>query len=117
MAIKLEPATLTNIVDGEMERQFQEKLRELAEIYAASEDYEHSGGSLQVGINAEIIFSLHAETRTVSVGGRVVLKSPKPRRVIRAAWIGDEGVEVDTAVQADWTKNVTPIRGGDDDNG
>jgi len=111
-ALRIEGATLSNIADGKLERQFQEQLAKVVDIFSEAEQYEHTSDVLTVSIPMVCEFYRHADTGVLNVAVRAQFKPPKLKRAVRAAYMRAGTIVVEVTKQEDLFTNVRPLRGG-----
>lgn len=96
MTVKIDPLTLSNIVDGELEEKFQDMLAEVARIFEIPDDgripWALSGGEAKCKMTLEIDFSHHFERRMTSVSVSTKLKTPNLKAASRPVMVRDGGV-------------------------
>ena len=114
MSVNIADATLSNIVDGLVEAEFQERLDEIAEVFDHPEGLVTKDGSIKAKIVVEIEFAKNLESGTVLVSGSAELRPLKRKKLVRGAFVKNGKVQVDTAVQSDFIHDaekasVTPI--------
>lgn len=99
MTLRIDPLSLANVCDGEIERAFQEQiLPELAVIFAdqAVIPWElGKGQSCQAKVKIELVFEHSFATGITAVLGSADLKPPKRRKVARPVMIREGGVFVE----------------------
>ncbi len=119
MGIEFEGVTLTNVAEGELEREFQEVLPEVLGAFAEPEMYEHTSGVMICKVPLEITFTRQAETGVVIVGVRAAFKPPKRREIVRAAFMRDGVMLVEHAQQQELPleTNVTAIGAANENGG
>ena len=110
--IEFEGLTLSNVAEGELEKEFQEVLPNVVAAFAEPELYEHTAGVMICKTPLELVYMRHAETGTVHVSVRAAFKPPKRREIVRAAWVREGAVLVEKAKQLELPTemNVTKIR-------
>ena len=101
--------TLANVVDGELEAQFQEELMKVLDVRAMLGAYKEAGGVVSCAINMSVGFSFHIESGAVIIDADANFKAPKRKPVARAAFVKNGQVLVENAVQTNLLDNVTPI--------
>jgi len=73
--------TLSDLNDGELERQFQDALGELAAVLEDGDEYERNkDGILTSSIELELVFTRKGDDAMLSLDTRARLKRPKRKR-------------------------------------
>jgi hypothetical protein len=109
--LRIEGASLANIADGELERQFQEQLAKVVEVLNESELYEHTNNVLTVSVPMVCEFARHADTGALSVAVRADLKLPKRQRAVRSAFLRAGTIVVEATRQEElFPKTLRELR-------
>ncbi|OFW99275.1 MAG: hypothetical protein A3E78_11860 [Alphaproteobacteria bacterium RIFCSPHIGHO2_12_FULL_63_12] len=110
--MKVEGMTLANVIDGELEEQFQHCLLKVVEYFAEAEWYEHTGEAEILTVKMPIEIALHREAGSgiVSVSARAGVKEPKRKTVTRAAFVKSGAVLVMPEIEAPLFDNVRKIK-------
>ena len=104
LTIQLDPLSLSNVCDGEMERQFQENiLPELAAAFEVANDgvipWELSGGRATCKVKVSLEFIHSFETGITAVKGGVDITLPKRKKTARPVMIRDGAVFTERSLQ------------------
>ncbi len=112
IGMKVEGMTLANVIDGELEAQFQRCLAKVVDYFAEAEEYEHAGEAEILTVKIPIEIALHREAGSgiVSVSGRAGVKEPKRKTSTRAAFIKAGSVLVMPEIQEPMFDNVRKIK-------
>ncbi len=114
-----EPVTLTNVAEGELERQFAECLNDVITAFEEQYEYEPSANTIRARVDMTVEFQKNLETGGVLVGVRAKYTAPKRRAAMRAAFIQNGTVLVESAEQMALpteASNVTPITKSEETN-
>jgi hypothetical protein len=99
MTLRIDPLSLANVCDGEIERAFQEQiLPELATIFATQDPIPWElgkGSTAQAKVKIELTFEHSFDTGITAVLGGVDIKPPKRRKIARPVMIREGGVFVE----------------------
>ena len=112
IGMRVEGMTLANVIDGELEEQFQHCLLKVVEYFAEAERYEHTGEQEILTVKLPIEIALHREAGSgiVSVSARAGVKEPKRKIVTRAAFVKSGSVLVIPEIEAPLFDNVRKIK-------
>lgn len=92
--MKLTPATLSTLNGGELEAQFQERLREALAIFAEPGAFQLSSGRVVVGVNVGIEICLNPQNNDVLVVTSCDLKLPKRQKQAAGMYLKGDKVMV-----------------------
>lgn len=114
--IPLTGATLATIVDGELERSFQDDLARFVEITDQPGMFEvDKEGTLVCKVTCEIELGFNYKTQTATIGARTKFRDPKRVRSYHAAFVKAGALMIQPSEQTDLFSKVRPIVGGRDD--
>ena len=112
---EFEPVTLSNVAEGELERQFQECLIQVMAALEEAYEYEPTGHMIKAKIPMVVEFSKSLETGVMLIGVRASYTPPKRKAALRAAFLKDGAILVEQAEQIGFLErgeqqgNVLPI--------